>query len=148
MRNVRNEHFFLTLVDQPVDPNDTSFWDQFWNETSLQSMSDVFTLIPGAEVRALREEIPTNLASLCYKAVEKLVKAAESSSLSTAEEQHIGEEFDTNILRAFKGHCRSCKNIATCRVVDCHEQCLQIQSDKTQQVTSYDFLKFYSVQVL
>jgi hypothetical protein len=81
----------VEITSQPVDPNDNTFWDQFWNETSLQSMSDVFTLIPGAEVRALREEIPSNLASLCYKAVEKLVKAAESSSLSTAEEQHVGK---------------------------------------------------------
>jgi hypothetical protein len=53
-------------------------------------MTDVFTLIPGPEVRALREEIPSNLANLCYKAVEKLVGAAESSSLSTIEEQTIG----------------------------------------------------------
>ena len=38
-------------------------------------MQDVFTLLPSAEIRALREESPSNLATLCYKGVEKLVSA-------------------------------------------------------------------------
>ena len=53
-------------------------------------MQDVFTLIPAAEIRALREESPSNLATLCYKAVEKLVAAAESGC-NAQREQQTGE---------------------------------------------------------
>ena len=47
--------------------------------TGLFFPQDVFTLVPSAEIRALREESPSNLATLCYKAVEKLAAAAEAS---------------------------------------------------------------------
>lgn len=47
----------------------------------------MFTLIPAAEIRALREESPSNLATLCYKAVEKLVAAADSGCPSQKEQQ-------------------------------------------------------------
>lgn len=67
---------------------DEAFWEQFWSE-SVQSVQDVFTLIPAAEIRALREESPSNLATLCYKAVEKLVRAAETSC-TLQKEQHVG----------------------------------------------------------
>lgn len=63
---------------QNVDANDDSFWQQFWSE-SLNTVQDVFTLVPAAEIRALREEAPQNLATLCYKAVERLVAAVDSS---------------------------------------------------------------------
>ena len=43
---------------------------------------DVFALAPSAEIRALREESPSNLATLCYKAVEKIVAAADASCRS------------------------------------------------------------------
>jgi hypothetical protein len=60
---------------------DEAFWDQFWSE-SVTSVQDVFTLVPSAEIRALREESPSNLATLCYKAVERVARAAESSCRS------------------------------------------------------------------
>lgn len=69
--------FISFLFYQPIEAKDDVFWDQFWSE-SVQSAQDVFTLIPAAEIRALREESPSNLATLCYKAVEKLVTAADS----------------------------------------------------------------------
>ena len=50
-------------------------------------MQDVFTLIPAAEIRALREENPSNLATLCYKAVEKIVQAGETGCRSHREQQ-------------------------------------------------------------
>ena len=73
---------------QPVDASDEAFWSQFWSDT-VSCIQDVFTLIPAAEIRALREESPSNLATLCYKAVEKLVQAAESGC-RTAREQQTG----------------------------------------------------------
>ena len=58
----------------------------------MTCVQDVFTLIPAAEIRALREESPSNLATLCYKAVEKLVTAAETGCPSTRE-QNTGTDF-------------------------------------------------------
>ena len=82
-------HFkYLLFLFQPVDASDEAFWSQFWSDT-VSCIQDVFTLIPAAEIRALREESPSNLATLCYKAVEKLVQAAESGC-RTAREQQTG----------------------------------------------------------
>ncbi|CAL1263441.1 unnamed protein product [Larinioides sclopetarius] len=75
--NFRKAVIQLTTKTQPIEAKDDVFWDQFWSE-SVQSAQDVFTLIPAAEIRALREESPSNLATLCYKAVEKLVTAADN----------------------------------------------------------------------
>jgi hypothetical protein len=50
-------------------------------------VQDVFTLVPSPEIRALREEAPSNLATLCYKAVEKLVKAVDNSCRTHHEQQ-------------------------------------------------------------
>ena len=78
----------------------------------MSSVQDVFALIPAAEIRALREESPSNLATLCYKvrlsfltidlelkiiishmfslrkfqAVERLVQSAESGCCSKNEQ--------------------------------------------------------------
>lgn len=71
---------------QPVEANDDDFWDQFWSET-VTNVQDVFALVPGAEIRALREESPNNLATLVYKAVEKLVKIVDSSCRTQREQQ-------------------------------------------------------------
>ena len=51
---------------QPIEAADHQFWEQFWAE-NVSSVQDVFALIPAAEIRALREESPSNLATLCYK---------------------------------------------------------------------------------
>lgn len=83
--NFRKAVIQLTTKTQPVDAADEAFWDQFWSE-SIQSIQDVFTLIPATEIRSLREDSPSNLATLCYKAVEKLVKAS-NGSCSTQQEQ-------------------------------------------------------------
>lgn len=55
----------------------------------MASPHDVFTLVPGKEIRQLRDESPNNLATLCYKAVEKLVKAVDTSC-RTQQDQQIG----------------------------------------------------------
>ena len=64
--NFRKAVIQLTTKTQPVDAGDDSFWEQFWTD-SVTSVQDVFTLVPSAEIRALREESPSNLATLCYK---------------------------------------------------------------------------------
>ena len=53
---------------QPVEATDDAFWDQFWADTTT-TVQDVFALVPAAEIRAVREESPSNLATLCYKVI-------------------------------------------------------------------------------
>lgn len=60
------QHLTCIFCFQPVEATDDAFWDQFWNDTSI-SVQDVFALVPAAEIRAVREESPSNLATLCYK---------------------------------------------------------------------------------
>ena len=72
------EHLYFiahtTLYDvclpvlQPVEASDDAFWDQFWADTAI-SIQDAFALVPAAEIRAVREESPSNLATLCYKVI-------------------------------------------------------------------------------
>ncbi|XP_044729152.1 protein HID1 isoform X2 [Chrysoperla carnea] len=86
--NFRKAVVQLTSKTQPIDPEDETFWEQFWSE-NVTSVQDVFTLVPAREIRALREEAPSNLATLCYKAVEKLVKAVDNSCRTQQEQQTV-----------------------------------------------------------
>lgn len=87
-----------SLNIQPIDPSDEIFWDQFWAD-NVDSPQDVFTLIPASEIRQLRDESPNNLATLCYKAVEKLVKAVDTSC-RTQQDQQTGNFFKKSILKS------------------------------------------------
>uniref|UniRef100_A0A8D3C787 HID1 domain containing n=1 Tax=Scophthalmus maximus TaxID=52904 RepID=A0A8D3C787_SCOMX len=78
----------LTTKTQPVEATDDVFWDQFWADAST-TVQDVFALVPAAEIRAVREESPSNLATLCYKAVERLVQGADSGCPSDKERQIV-----------------------------------------------------------
>lgn len=78
----------VTSIDQVIDASDDIFWDQFWSE-NVTNVQDIFTLIPAPEIRVLREEAPSNLATLCYKAVEKLVKAVDNSCRTQREHQTV-----------------------------------------------------------
>lgn len=78
----------LTTKTQPVEASDDAFWDQFWCETNT-TVQDVFALVPAAEIRAVREESPSNLATLCYKAMEKLVQGASRGVPSERERQIV-----------------------------------------------------------
>uniref|UniRef100_A0A8C9UZK4 HID1 domain containing n=1 Tax=Scleropages formosus TaxID=113540 RepID=A0A8C9UZK4_SCLFO len=86
--NFRKAVIQLTTRTQPVEATDDAFWDQFWADTTI-SVQDVFALVPAAEIRAVREESPSNLATLCYKAVEKLVQGADSGCASDKERQIV-----------------------------------------------------------
>ncbi|UJR08988.1 hypothetical protein I4U23_013238 [Adineta vaga] len=68
----------LTSRSQQIESNDESFWDQFWSDR-ISSVQDIFALVPAAEIRALREELPSNLAILCNKLVDRLQIAADNS---------------------------------------------------------------------
>ena len=76
----------LTTKTKPVDASDESFWQQFWT-TPVSTVQDMFVLIPPAEVRALREESPSNLATLCCKAVQRLVHAADGNCVTQSDQQ-------------------------------------------------------------
>ncbi|KAJ8283164.1 hypothetical protein COCON_G00020140 [Conger conger] len=84
--NFRKAVIQLTTKTQPVEATDDAFWAQFWADTST-SVQDMFALVPAAEIRAVREESPSNLATLCYKAVEKLAQTADSGCRSVREQQ-------------------------------------------------------------
>ncbi|KAM8846007.1 protein HID1 isoform 1-T1 [Spinachia spinachia] len=86
--NFRKAVIQLTTKTQPVEATDDAFWDQFWADTST-TVQEVFALVPAAEIRAVREESPSNLATLCYKAVEKLVQGAESGCPTEREKQVV-----------------------------------------------------------
>ncbi|CAH8592156.1 unnamed protein product [Schistosoma intercalatum] len=84
----RNAVIQLTTKTQPVDSNDDNFWDQFWSEHPM-SIQDIFALIPAAEIRALRTEAPNNLATLCYKAIERIAQVSESASPTTKDQTTV-----------------------------------------------------------
>ncbi|KRT78439.1 hypothetical protein AMK59_6593 [Oryctes borbonicus] len=86
--NFRKAVVQLTSKTDPIDANDDAFWEQFWSE-NVNNVQDIFTLVPAPEIRALREEAPSNLATLCYKAVEKLVKAVDNSCRTQHEQQTV-----------------------------------------------------------
>ncbi|XP_058791655.1 protein HID1 isoform X2 [Phymastichus coffea] len=86
--NFRKAVVQLMSKTQVIDASDDVFWDQFWSE-NVSSVQDVFTLIPALEIRTLRQDCPSNLAMLCYKAVEKLVKAVDSSCRTQSEQQTV-----------------------------------------------------------
>ena len=86
--NFRKAVIQLTTRTKPVDASEDAFWDQFWTEP-INSIHDVFALVPAAEIRALREESPSNMATLCYKAVEKLVSASDCGCHSDKEQQIV-----------------------------------------------------------
>ncbi|XP_067628121.1 protein HID1 [Eurosta solidaginis] len=86
--NFRKAIVQLTQKHQKIDDTDEQFWDQFWygHQTSLE---DVFALVTSAEIRNIRNENPANLATLCYKAVEKLALAVDNSCRTQMEQQCV-----------------------------------------------------------
>jgi hypothetical protein len=78
----------LTASNETVDLNDKLFWSQFWSE-QITSIQDIYTLIPGSEIRALREKAPKNLANLIIKTIERLDECVDNLCI-TQKEQHEG----------------------------------------------------------
>ncbi|XP_065074379.1 protein HID1 [Ochlerotatus camptorhynchus] len=86
--NFRKAIVQLTSKSQPIDASDDVFWEQFWIEHSTP-VQDVFALIPSNEIRKVRDVMPTNLATLCYKATERLVRAVDNSCRTQGEQQTV-----------------------------------------------------------
>uniref|UniRef100_A0A0K8TLJ1 Protein HID1 n=1 Tax=Tabanus bromius TaxID=304241 RepID=A0A0K8TLJ1_TABBR len=86
--NFRKAIVHLTAKNQVVDDKDDGFWEQFWSDHATTSQ-DVFALIPPNEIRTLREDNPANLATLCYKAVERLARAVDNSCRTQVEQQTV-----------------------------------------------------------
>ncbi|XP_055381745.1 protein HID1 [Condylostylus longicornis] len=78
----------LTSKNQVIEAKDETFWEQFWSDHST-SIHDVFSLIPPNEIRLLRDNNPANLATLCYKATERLTKAVDNSCRTQTEQQAV-----------------------------------------------------------
>ena len=71
---------FFFIYQKSIEANDENFWAQFWCE-QITNIQDIFTLIPAVEIRALREEAPSNLSTLCLKIVQKIKDCSENSFL-------------------------------------------------------------------
>lgn len=69
-----------------MNASDDAFWDQFWTD-HCTNIQDVYALVPANEIRTLREDNPSNLATLCYKATERLVRAVDNSCRTHSEQQ-------------------------------------------------------------
>ncbi|KRX76888.1 Protein HID1 [Trichinella sp. T6] len=87
--NFRKAVVELTSTKKSVEPSDDVFWEQFWQPNSIKQVQDIFSLIQSEEIRQLREHAPNNLATLCYKAVERLSQACQTSSHTVNDQQEI-----------------------------------------------------------
>uniref|UniRef100_A0A182UJ34 Protein HID1 n=1 Tax=Anopheles melas TaxID=34690 RepID=A0A182UJ34_9DIPT len=86
--NFRKAIVQLTSKSQPIDASDDAFWEQFWCEHNTP-VQDVFALVPANEIRKVRDVMPTNLATLCYKATERMVRAVDNSCRTQGEQQTV-----------------------------------------------------------
>ncbi|XP_030554295.1 protein HID1 [Drosophila novamexicana] len=86
--NFRKAIVQLTQKNQKIDNNDEQFWEQFW-QAHQTTLEDVFALVTASEIRQIRNDNPANLATLCYKAVEKLAQAVDSSCRTQADQQCV-----------------------------------------------------------
>ncbi|XP_050095603.1 protein HID1 [Anopheles aquasalis] len=86
--NFRKAIVQLTSKSQPIDASDDTFWEQFWCEHNTP-VQDVFALVPANEIRKVRDVMPSNLATLCYKATERMVRAVDNSCRTQAEQQTV-----------------------------------------------------------
>ncbi|KAI3379111.1 hypothetical protein SNEBB_011458 [Seison nebaliae] len=76
----------IELATKNINDFPESFWEQFWspnnslNKSNGQAVSvsiaEIFTLIPSAELRALKEEAPSNLTHFCLKLIDKMTICA------------------------------------------------------------------------
>lgn len=79
----------LTSRSRPIEPNNEEFWSRFWHENYIDSIQDVFALLTAAEIRQLRDESPSNLATLCFKAVEQLVKVTDTLCNTSSQQKTV-----------------------------------------------------------
>ncbi|XP_062507693.1 protein HID1-like [Corticium candelabrum] len=87
-QSFRNAVCQLTSKTTPIEATDDGFWKQLiWND-AIHTPNDIFTLVEPEDVRTMRDTCPSNLATICYKAVEHLVAVSSGlSAISTASDQ-------------------------------------------------------------
>lgn len=73
--------------------------------------------MPAAEIRQLREDAPSNLATLCYKAVEKLVKAVDNSC-RTQHEQQTGLYYILLVLKGCITYFPLLGSVELCKIIN------------------------------
>ncbi|OQV18150.1 Protein HID1 [Hypsibius exemplaris] len=78
----------LRSKDKVVEPEEESFWQQFWKDQSV-AVQDVFSLVSAEDIRAIREDSPRNFATLAFKCVDQIRKCMESSCSTPAEQQNV-----------------------------------------------------------
>jgi hypothetical protein len=69
----------IELTAQASKVDDNTFWERFWTTVNAQSAKDIFTIITAADIRDLKRSSPSNLSTICYKSVEYLRHARDSS---------------------------------------------------------------------
>ena len=79
----------LTGRNQPIESNDEEFWSQFWHENYIETIQDAFTLLSAQDIRTLRDESPSNLATFCYKAVEQMVRVTDTLCNTTSQQKTV-----------------------------------------------------------
>lgn len=66
----------IDLTSKNTNLDETTFWDQFWPQTIVNSTSnEIFAAINATDIRSLRDNSPNNLSILCYKSIRYLMKA-------------------------------------------------------------------------
>lgn len=69
----------LELTAKHAKVDDGAFWDRFWATANAQTAKDLFAMVSAADIVDLKNNSPSNLATLIYKAVECLQKCRDSS---------------------------------------------------------------------
>jgi len=67
---------------------DAAVWDQLGQE-QVSSVQEVFSLLSPKDIRKLKDSAPENLSKLCFKLVEKITDAVESSCRSSSDQQTV-----------------------------------------------------------
>ncbi|PAV55668.1 hypothetical protein WR25_01525 [Diploscapter pachys] len=70
----------LELTSKPNKSGDEASWDALFGPDSAHTANEFFAAIPAEDIRKLRDDSPKNLATLCYKCLEKLQAARDSPS--------------------------------------------------------------------
>ncbi|XP_055341905.1 protein HID1-like [Paramacrobiotus metropolitanus] len=80
----------LKNKDKIIEPDNDAFWRQFWSAEQMNfqlTAADVFSLVTAEDIRSLREDVPQNLATLAFKAIDHLRVATEGAAPCTTPAQ-------------------------------------------------------------
>lgn len=69
----------IDLTSRASKLDDSAFWDQFLAATNFQSVKDMFNFITATDIRDLKKNSPSNLSTICCKAIEFLRRSRDAS---------------------------------------------------------------------